>query len=70
MPLSKDPGPRENENYCSYCFRGGKFTYEGDLKGFQKIVREALIKKGTNPLVAGVFAWMTRFAPRWKNAKK
>ena len=30
MPLEKDPGPHESDRYCSYCFRGGKFTYEGN----------------------------------------
>ncbi len=26
MPLSKDNGKRESEEYCSKCFQNGKFT--------------------------------------------
>lgn len=37
MPFSQDPGPRESDRYCSYCFKNG-----------------------------ALFAWMIKFAPRWK----
>ncbi len=69
MPFSKDPGVRESEKYCSYCFQGGKFCYEGDLKGFQKICYEGMVKNGMSKWKAKLFSFMVRFAPRWKNNK-
>lgn len=65
MLFSKDPNPRENEKYCSYCFKDGKFTYEGDLKGFKKFVYKGMRGKGINPITAAFYTWMIRFAPRW-----
>ena len=68
MPFSKDPGPRESERYCSYCFNNGKLCYEGtDVKVFQKASYEAMVGKGMNKLQAKFFTWLIRFAPRWKN---
>lgn len=50
MPFSKDPGVRENDKYCSLCFKNGKLCYEGnDLKEFQKICKESMIKSGMGP---------------------
>ncbi len=68
MPFAKDTGTREDQRYCSLCFKDGKFCYEGDLKGFQKVCYDAMCKNGMNPLVAKIFAWSIRFAPRWKKA--
>lgn len=67
MPFDKDPGPRESDKYCSYCWRGGKFVYEGnDLKEFQKLAYEGMKSQGMNPLKAWFFMQMIRYAPRWK----
>lgn len=66
MPLSQDTGVRESEKYCSLCYRDGKLLYEGDLKGFQKVCYEGMIKKGMTPLVAKFYTFMIRFAPRWR----
>lgn len=67
MPLDKDPGIRENERYCSLCFKDGKFCYEGnDMKEFTRVCYEGMRKRGIGPLQARFFAWMVRFAPRWK----
>lgn len=69
MPFSKDPGVRESDKYCSYCYKDGKLCYEGtDLKEFQKACYQAMVGKGMNPLKARLFAFMIRFAPRWKKA--
>ena len=47
MPFSKDPGVRESEKYCSYCFKNGKLCYEGnDVKVFQRAAYESMIKNG------------------------
>ncbi len=65
MPFSKDPGVQEDSRYCSYCFKDGKFTYEGDLKGFKKFVYKGMRGVGINPIKATFFTWLVRFAPRW-----
>jgi hypothetical protein len=68
MPSSKDTGVRENERYCSLCFKDGKLCYEGtDLKEFQKICYDSMVNHGTPKLIARFYSWMIRFAPRWKN---
>lgn len=67
MPFSKDPGKRENDDYCSLCFKDEKFCYEGDLKDFQEVCYKAMREDGMGALKAKLFSWMIRFAPRWKN---
>lgn len=67
MPFSKDPGHRESEKYCSYCFQNGKLTYEGnDVEEFKRCSYKAMRAKGMNPVIAHIFTWMIGFAPRWK----
>lgn len=66
MPFAKDPGHRESERYCSYCFKEGKLCYEGDLKGFQQKCYEGMRVNGVGKMKAKFFTWMVRFAPRWK----
>ncbi len=67
MPFSKDPGVRESDKYCSLCFKDGKLCYEGsDLKKFQRICKEAMLRRGINPLLAWFYTYMIAFAPRWK----
>ena len=67
MPLSKDPGIRESEQYCSYCFKNGKLVYEGnDVNEFKKFAYQGMIDKGMSKIKAKIFTWMIGFAPRWK----
>jgi len=67
MPFSQDPGVRESDKYCSYCYKDGKLCYEGnDLREFQKRSYESMVSKGMNPLKARFFTYLIRFAPRWK----
>ncbi len=67
MPFDKDPGVRESDRYCSLCFQDGKLCYEGsDLKEFQNAAYEGMLAHGTNKYLAMFYAWMIRFAPRWK----
>lgn len=67
MPLSKDPGVSGSDKYCSYCFKDGKLCYEGtDVKEFQKISYQKMVEHGTNKLLAKFYAYMIKFAPRWK----
>lgn len=68
MPFEKDKGIREDEKYCSLCFKDGKLCYEGnDLKEFQKRAKESMLKSGMSPFKAWLFTKMIAFAPRWKN---
>lgn len=67
MPFSKDPGIRESDKYCSYCFKNGRLCYEGnDLKIFQKVCYENMVRNGMNKIKAKFFTWLIKFAPRWK----
>lgn len=67
MPFSKDHWKRESEKYCSYCFQNGKLTYEwDDLKEFQALCYAGMKESGMNPIMAKIYTWMVRFAPRWK----
>ena len=67
MPFDKDPGKRESDKYCSLCFNNGKLCYEGnDLKLFQKVCYQEMLKSGMNKYKAKFFTFMIRFAPRWK----
>lgn len=71
MPFAKDPGTQEDPRYCSYCFNHNEFTYKGnDLKKFQQLCKEAMEHSGMHPWKARFFAWMIRFAPRWKTPPK
>jgi hypothetical protein len=70
MPFSKDTGVRENDKYCSLCFKNGKLCYEGnDLKEFQAICYKSMREQGINPIAAKFYTLMIRFAPRWKKNK-
>lgn len=67
MPFSKDPGIRESDRYCSYCFKNGKLCYEGnDVNEFKKVCYDNMVKGGMNKIKAKFFTWMIGFAPRWK----
>jgi hypothetical protein len=67
MPFDKDPGKRESEKYCSLCFKDGKLCYEGnDLKLFQSVCYQEMLKSGMNKYKAKFFTFLIRFAPRWK----
>ncbi len=71
MPFSKDPGVRESEKYCSYCFKNGELCYKGDdLKEYQNICYTNMVAKGMNKFQARVFTFLIRFAPRWKKANR
>ena len=68
MPFNKDSGERESDLYCSYCFKDGKFVYQGDdLSEFKKYCYEAMVEKGTNKYLAKFYTFMISFAPYWKN---
>lgn len=69
MPFAKDPGVRESPIYCSLCYRDGKLCYDGgNLREFQTIAYEGMLKRGINPFLATFYKWMIAFAPRWKKS--
>jgi hypothetical protein len=46
MPFDKDPGVRENERYCSLCFKDGALCYKGnDLKEFQSVAKASMLQR-------------------------
>jgi hypothetical protein len=68
MPFDTDPGQRESNRCCSYCFKGGKLCYVGnDPKEFQRVAHETMVRNGMDHPQARFFTWMTRFAPCWKH---
>lgn len=70
MPFEKDPGNRESAQHCSYCYQNGELTYKGnDLKEFQRLAYDGMRRSGMNPILARLFTFTIRFAPRWKNQK-
>ncbi len=71
MPFSKDTGVRENEQYCSSCFKNGEFCYKGaDVKEFQKLCIIGMKQKGIPGPLAWLFSLMIPRLPRWKNQSK
>lgn len=67
MPFSKDTGVREDPRYCSLCFKDGKLCYPGsDLKEFQRICYESMRSRGIPFILAKLYTFMIRFAPRWR----
>ncbi len=71
MPFDKDPGVRENERYCSLCFKDGELCYKGDdLKEFQSVAKASMLQRGIHPLKAWFFTKMIAYAPRWKGVSR
>lgn len=71
MPLKKDPQISGSDKYCSHCFKDGTLCYQGtDLREFQKLCYQGMVRGGMNRWKAKFFTFMVRFAPRWKNPGK
>lgn len=67
MPFKNDTGVRENEKYCSLCFKDGELQYKGtDLKEFQAVVYRAMRSRGEGWIFSNFAVFMIRFAPRWR----
>ncbi len=78
MPLKRDPesggtnadGSR-SEEYCSYCYKAGTFTYPcDDVREFQEHCRKMMIAGGHHPFTAWLFTRGMRRLSRWKNAHR
>ena len=71
MPFKKDTGNRENKSYCSYCFKNGELSYkEKNIKNFQKLCYDSMVKNGSNKYMAKFYTLFIPFAPHWKRLKK
>ena len=73
MPLKKDPsGGGTNADgtisikYCSYCYQGGEFTFNSDVKEFQEHCKEQMIKSGWSKPLAWLFTRGLKHLERWK----
>jgi hypothetical protein len=67
MPFAQDPGQREHDSYCSYCYSNGQLHGANlTLKEFKAMSYKNMRSHGTNPLAARFFTFMIGFAPYWK----
>ncbi|ACC98987.1 hypothetical protein Emin_1438 [Elusimicrobium minutum Pei191] len=73
MPMDKDPqgggtnfDMTKNTEYCSYCYKGGNFTFIGDLKEFQEICKQHMKDQGTPGILAWFLAKNIKRLKRWK----
>lgn len=71
MPFANDPGTRESELYCSYCYKDGVLHADNaTLKEFKERAYEGMRAQNISPLKATLFSWLIGFSPYWKNRKK
>ena len=70
MPFRKDPGKRESDIYCSFCFKNGGFLYKGEsLKEFKRYCYQGMRERGINRFLAGFYTFLIGFAPRWNKSR-
>jgi hypothetical protein len=75
MPLGSDLENAGTENngqksaqYCKYCYQDGKIQYDkNDIKEFQNLCYEGMLKNGMWKPRAWYYSWLIQFAPYWKN---
>lgn len=73
MPLRKDPesGGSEHDGskstlYCSYCYKQGEFTFNGNVKEFQEFCRIKMREQGHSAVVSWLFTRGMSRLQRWK----
>jgi len=74
MPMDKDSQKggtnvdgSKNEEYCSYCYQNGEFTFHGTVNEFQDFCKEQMIKGGSSRFIAWLFTRNMKRLERWKN---
>lgn len=74
MPLKNDTkggstnaDGTKNQNYCSYCYQSGDFTWKGNVKEFQEFCRKKMIESGHNRFISWLFTRGMGRLQRWKN---
>lgn len=71
MPFASDPGQRTSDQYCSLCYQDGRLNADdATLREFQHRAYQGMRQRGVNPVSAGFFTAMVRFAPYWKARRK
>ncbi|MGZ3902536.1 MAG: zinc ribbon domain-containing protein [Bacteroidia bacterium] len=75
MPMKKDPAGggtnadgTKTQQYCSYCYRNGKFTWEGKVEDFQEHCKKMMIEGGHSRFISWLFTRGMKRLPRWKNS--
>lgn len=56
-----------SEQYCSYCYQNGEFTFNGTVEEMQEFCKSKMIEQGTPKFVAWVFTRGMKRLDRWKN---
>jgi hypothetical protein len=74
MPMKQDPqgggtnaDGSKSENYCSYCYQNGDFTYNGTVGEFQEFCRQKMVEGGHSKFSAWFFTRGMKRLERWKN---
>ena len=74
MPMDKDTQKggtnadgSKNENYCSYCYQSGEFTFQGNVNEFQNHCKEQMIKGGSSRFMAWLLTRNMKRLERWKS---
>ncbi|MCI1786361.1 MAG: zinc ribbon domain-containing protein [Bacteroidales bacterium] len=75
MPLSKDPqgcgtnaDGSANHDYCSYCYKDGKFLFDGSVLEFQEFCRKMMVESGHSKVMAWLFTRGMKRLARWKKS--
>jgi hypothetical protein len=66
LPFANDPGQRESDKYCSYCYRNGELCFKGTKQEFIKFVYGKMREKNIPWLKAKFYSWLINWAPRWR----
>lgn len=74
MPIQKDPQKgstnndgSKNTTYCSYCYQGGQFTFNGTAKEMQAFCKEKMIEQGSSKFTAWLFTRNIPRLERWRH---
>ncbi len=74
MPMKKDTkhgGTNSegtiSEQYCSYCYQNGEFTFNGTIEEMQEFCKGKMIEQGTPKFIAWLFTRGMKRLDRWKN---
>lgn len=76
MPLQKDPegggtnaDGTKSTDYCSFCFKEGKFCYEGDMASFRDWLDNHLKEKKMSWFIRKLTWWQLPTLKRWNQQK-
>ena len=74
MPMKKDPqgggtnvDETRNQEYCSYCYHNGMFTFNGTVQEFQDFCSRKMIEKGHPKFMAWLLTRGMKRLKRWNN---